>query len=992
MRQLNLALAFISALALACGGNGGDHREVINPDEIPDGVTVVVETEVSETEVISGTTVSVTCTVLAGEFRVATTTEVEVSGNSGYEQDGLLITFVKLGTYEVACTAPDLDVKDETPVTVTVTGGRPVTVDTVVEPNKITTDETATVRCVGLDDQDNEIEFDYKISVTPSEHTKLEKAEDGYTFSATLAANYQIACGSSDGSIVDTSPAYVRVEAGDLARVKTTLADETIVAGGSTTATCKGYDAYMNEITGADLWIDADPELIVKGATITGQTAGLWDVTCKPKDENDDVELEGAKLKVEAGEPAGLELFMIPSKPAYKLRETAKLGYSLVDAYGNRVPGGSITEPTYMPTEGIEKRDEENYRFLAEGKYVFSACVVDHPTWCHDLEVWCDGTAPLVVIDSPERGATLRGNHQVNVTGSVSDETSLVQQLMVNGVKVPFDAEGNFAHPMNVGIGMNLIEVIATDRFGNEARTLRSFLFSDVWYEQNTGVPADSAIPNSVRAYLDDKLFYNRDPTDEGNLSAILEMILLELDVQALLPQPVAEFDYKLGEPCEYELRIPTITYKDPKVLIPLANGEIPIQIELNDFYMELDVTKKPGGPSACIGDVTGNVTTDTLRVKVRASISVDPTTHKFVISTIGGTTVEFLPELKIHIDVIGGDPLMRALRGTIERIVRDQVQKLLTEKINELDDKINEKLEEPIDLALDDLLPGMNNILLQITIIPEIVDVKKEGVNAELSMAITSPKVVDRTILGSMGRAGCLSGKPEVFEMNVTNPEKIQAAVFEDVLNEFLFAFWNNAGLEFNLTEAGLAEKDIRLSDYGVSDFTLTTYALIPPVITSCNPQNNLNVQIGDLYMELDANILGRPTDVDFFLFLELDAELSVVDDPKKGRAISIKVNQPTLKDMDIVSINREEWGEQDFKEFLLDGLLNIAFEQLKDPFVVAIPRINLKDVAGEPEEGEPQINLPNKDLVIFPESLEQVLGFTYIQADLKVQDPVPK
>ena len=146
---------------------------------------------------------------------------------------------------------------------------------------------------------------------------------------------------------------------------------------------------------------------------------------------------------------------------------------------------------------------------------------------------------------------------------------------------------------------------------------------------------------------------------------------------------------------------------------------------------------------------------------------------HKFVISTIGGTTVEFLPELKIHIDVIGGDLLMRALRGTIERIVRDQVQKLLTEKINELDDKINEKLEEPIDVALDDLLPGMNNILLQITIIPEIVDVKKEGVNAEVSMAITSPKVVDRTILGSMGRAGCLSGKPEVFEMNVTNPEK---------------------------------------------------------------------------------------------------------------------------------------------------------------------------------------------------------------------------
>ena len=116
----------------------------------------------------------------------------------------------------------------------------------------------------------------------------------------------------------------------------------------------------------------------------------------------------------------------------------------------------------------------------------------------------------------------------------------------------------------------------------------------------------------------------------------------------------------------------------------------------------------------------------------------------------------------------------------------------------------------------------------------------------------------------------------------------------------------------------------------------------------------------------------------------------MSLTIQRRDGRYLLRSINQ-LLKTW-ILCQSTEKSGEQEFKDFLLDGLLDIAFEQLKDPFVVAIPHINLKDVAGEPKEGEPQINLPNKDLVIFPESIEQVLGFTYIQADLKVQDPVPK
>ncbi len=991
IRLLCRSFVIVSVFAMvACGGGGRVGGDVlVSLDAIPDGVQVIVDTAVSAEIVAAGESVTVTCTVMAGGQSVGIGTDVVVTGGEGAVVDGMTVTFFRAGVFDVACGAPDLGLVDETPAVVTVNAGRPATIDTVVDPATTDAGAAVAVVCIGKDANGNEIDIEAVVEVQPAGPT-IATVDDGFTLTATAVGTYQVACSTKDGSVTDVTPATLRVNPGAVARVTTELADDTITAGGSTTVTCEAFDAYGNEATGASLYVAVVPELSVSGSTVTGTQAGIWDVTCTPTGEHE-AKLSGASLTVEAGEAAGLTLFLIPAKAAYKMKQVVKLGFSLVDAYGNRVPGGEITQPIVEPDEGIELTTSGDYKFLQEGHWVFSACVVGQPNWCDDIDVWCDGTAPELLIEYPERGATLEGGLNINVTGHVSDTVSSVGSLMINGSTVPVSEDGSFVYPLDAKLGMNLIDAIAVDTFGNEFRTLRSFLFSTDWLPQNTGIPAESVAPRSVRAYLDDKLFYNADHTDKGTLSAILEMVVADLDVSALLPSPVTDFEYKvIGSTCVYDMFIPKVTFGSPSVQIALVEGGLNIVIDIPDFYLALDLTRTAGNWE-CLGDQSGDVTAKNVKMTIRAVISVDPATKKFVISTVGGTRIEFT-DFKIKMKSILSDLVISLLRGTIEGILRDQVAGLLTEQINDLDDTINEALEKPIEIPIGPLLPDSNQVVLQLTLVPEVSAFDPTGGLLELSMAVTSDRLIDRQILGSMGRADCLSGKPEDFQFNVTDPKKMQLAAHEDVLSELLFAFWNNAGLNLHVTGDTLAEMGTDLSSYGITDLDLITYALIPPVVTSCNPDNMLTIQIGDLYMETRMGLFGTPTDVHFFLFLELQAVLSIVNDPEKGQAIAIQVMPPTLKDMDIVSVNEEWVGDEDvFRNLILDGLLGVLVKELKDPFVVAIPGFNLKELGGEPEPGKFSLTLPDKDLVIFPETLEQVLGFTYIEADLLLQDPPP-
>lgn len=837
-------------------------------------------------------------------------------------------------------------------------------VETIVSASEVAIGDEVTVECrvagegsIGLTTTFNVIGGDT--------YTK-----DGDKVVFTAAGDYQVQCAIVDKLVVDETPEDVTVVVGAVAKITTTLADDQIVAGSSTTVTCLAEDKYGNDIS-IEMVVVVPEDLNVAGTTVSGTKAGMYEVVCQPVEALEDVTLDGADLTVVADVASGLKLSLVPSKTNYRVGNQVKVGFTLVDKFDNPVAGGAITEPTVAPVEGITRLETDPYQFQfgAEGVYTFSACVVDDATKCDTIDAYCDGTAPLLVIEYPERAAMLTGDRTVMVTGTVHDEVGGLAELTINGELVSVQDDNTFEFPMDVVQGLNIIDANATDVFGLKTRAMRSYLFSDVYYP---AVPEDtdlSLIPNAARAYLDDKLLDNdADPTDQATLAAIAEEVVSTMDLLALLPNPLFEQTVIW---CDYAVSLTSITFDRPTVNAYFYEGGIGLDVVIPNFVG----TGHLGGEHwTCIND-DFSMAADKLLINIGINISVDPATHLFVI-TSKGTEVEF-ENLDINIGWTV-DWLLGMVHDTIVNVLKATINDQVDGVINDLQIKVNEFIAEPIAIPLNGFIPGMANMILYVTVQPERTVFAAEGGQADLSLAVTADKHIDREYIpGSIGRAACLSGDTEVFQFDTVNPYKINAAVFNDIISQAAFALWYTGGLKINLTAEAAAEMGLDLSQYGFEDLTANIDALLPPIIQTCG-RENLVIQLGDAYLEVaTSNFFGRPLDMHAFLFAELEAEITARDNEDGTQTLLIQILPPNRLDLNIVEINQEWWGEE---QMLIDMITGIIPGLIADPFEVDIPSFNLKELGGE------SIALPNTDLFIDIRQIAQMIGHTVLGANLKV------
>ncbi len=987
MRKTLLFAGLIALAVSACEGGGKiDNPDATGPD-FGDATAYAVETQVSTDTVEAGGSVTVTCTVTGPGGAVQVATQVTVTPSDGAVVDGTQVSFTKAGAFQVACEAPGIPAVDDTPATVNVEAGRPDTIDTSVAPATIAAGDQATATCTAKDAQGNPAQGSIELKVTPSEGVTVTTGTSAGTFvlEGRTAGEYKVAC-ALVGGISDASPATLTVTAGILAKVVTVLDGDTMTAGDTMGGHCTAQDAFGNEVAGVAFTVEAPAELTVVnstlGFTLEGTKAGTYDVTCKPAD-GAPIPLEKDTLSIVAGPSVGIALKLVPAKPAYQVGNQVKVGFDLVDAYGNPIPGGAITDPTVTPTEGITQISADQFQFDQEGEYVFHACDATNAAICDDVTGWCDGSAPMLTITYPERGATLDGERRVVVTGTVSEATSQVASLTINGQVVSVNVDGSFAFPMVPDQGLNLIDAMVADTFGNEFRTLRSYLYSNYWNPMDQPDPLASLVPKAVKAYLDDTLFWQEDPTDQATISAILETAVAGLDLKALMPNPVTSVSQEiLWTTCSYDVYIDSITFGPPDVKIDTVMGGLTINIVIPDLKVDLQLIRTDGD-WRCPADQKGTATATKVVLDTTVQMNVHPDTHQ-VLMTASEATLN-LEGFDIEIDNWFYNLLVGLLKGTLENLLKDQVQELLVDQINALPEKINELLAKPFEVTVPELIPGMNAVTLRISLQPQSINFDTNGGAVDLNAAVTSDHTIDRVILGSISRASCLADTPEAFGFDMGNPEKVMLALFDDALNEALYSLWSGRLLNMHLTGADLAEL-VDLSQYGVEISDLNTAALIPPIVTSCNPNGTLTIQLGDLYLDTTMVLMGEPVIMRVFLFLEVEAQLSLADDPEKGRVIAIQVvNPPRLTDMDFEYLE-SNLTEQDLRDLFLGALFPVVFQQLEDPFLVEIPSFNLKGLLGE----DSPVALPDKDLVIVPETLGNDKGYIHFAAGLELHDPV--
>jgi hypothetical protein len=981
-----LATATVAALLAACGGGGSSGGPDNGPD-YGDAAAWTIETTVSAEAVEAGSTVDVTCTVTGPQGPAQAETEVVVTPADGATVAGLKVTFAKAGTYALACSAPAIPAEDATPASVTVSPGRPSTVETAVAPATIPAGNKAAVTCSATDANGNPAVGEFEVTVVPAEGVVVTNQGSGaFQAEGHTAGAYQVACGLKGGA-KDASPATLTVEAGALDTVKTVLDADTVKAGDPAKGHCEALDAWGNVIAGIAFTLDSEPSLTITASAVgfeaSSTKAGKYRITCSPAEGT--AKTVPADLTVQAREVVGIALKLIPEKPAYQLGDQVTVGFDLVDTYGNPVPGGTITDPTVDPTTGITKLDVLKFQFEAEGKYTFSACVTGDPGRCDDVVGWCDGTAPLLVITYPERGATLAGDRRVVVTGTVNESVSQVATVTINGQAVQMGADGSFQYPMQPEQGMNLIDAKATDTFGNEVRSLRSYLYSPNWVPMDQPDPLASAVPNAVKAYLDDKLFWNADTTDAATISALLEMAVADLDLSTLIPNPVTTVSQSIGvDTCGYEVYLDSVTFGAPDVTIKPTFGALDVAIVIPDLNVQLRLIKVDGG-FLCPGNQAGEALADKVTVTMKVNLDVDPATHLFRISA--GDTALTMDGFDVNIDNWFYNLIVGLLKGTLENLLKDQVQSLLVDNINKLPETLNGALAKPIEFTVPELIPGMTPITLRISLQPQTMVFDPEGGAVDINAAITADHTIDRTILGTIGRASCLSGTPEVFGFDLGNPEKLMAALMHDALNEALYSLWGGRLLNLHITSETLADL-ADLSQYGVANLDATTAALLPPVLTSCNPTGTLTAQVGDLYLDAAMNLMGEDVHFGAFLFLEIEVTLGLADDPEKGRVIAITIGSPPkLVDMDFQMFESAYYSQEEIRSLLVDTMLPVLFDQLAGkPITFAIPTFNLAGLLGA---GSP-VSLPNKDLAIVPKVLGNTNGYLHFAAGMELRDPV--
>ena len=213
-------------------------------------------------------------------------------------------------------------------------------VDTLLSDASVVAGATVTVKCVG---QPGEVNIPHPVyTTTPVKGVTV----DGAQLTPTLIGTYAVQCTLPDRqpSKLDKAATLVVAPAATTSLV-TTLSPDTIAAGGVSTATCAGRDAFGNDI-GQDgkVWsLSLTPPEAgeIVDLTVTGHVSGVATVQCALEGAADAAS-PGASLTITPGAPVKTSATVTPD--TFEVGAgSAKVTCAAIDAFGNAVDASTAT-------------------------------------------------------------------------------------------------------------------------------------------------------------------------------------------------------------------------------------------------------------------------------------------------------------------------------------------------------------------------------------------------------------------------------------------------------------------------------------------------------------------------------------------------------------------------------------------------------------------------------------------------------------------------
>lgn len=829
-------------------------------DEPPTGAPVRVRTRLPAPEMPGCQEGEVTCEVLdeEGNLLEGHPTTVTIAPAEGLALVGHRITTADEGTFTVTCALESGAEVTLEPAELVVTAARPVRIATSLEPATVLVGEPATVICT-VTDACGDVTEDWATRVVADQGVTIED----HTVSAAAIGSYTVLCHTEEEvkPATEDTPAELVVAEPQLPPVRVELTadpDRTVYAlNAVVTITATAYDEEGEVVPDAVIDLIVPAGMTTQGSNRYG-FGSEGEFTFEAHLADDPTIADTLTLLCDAGNPPELLIFSPERGATFD-------GDGFIPVRGRVVDvGGGLS----LTVNGV------NIPLAADGSFDYA--------WDsnYGLNVlWFTAKDGLNKTTRTSRGYYYSSVWVPMDPPDVEAARLLDSVLFFLGQDFLDDGVHNPAEPDDIA---TIIEVLLTSvvdlrqllgigngpipLFHQEFPGLIDFGFDLVGI--HFGVTGDLVIDVAIEEVI----------LDGWRVNALYREGGIDFEIGIGSGDPA---DPGLGFILGATIALPVqLGFESPLdgTFLGIALDPPPSAHTITSAYargafinLSVDADMPPGG------ELTVAVRDASIRIE---DIDINPLED--VIIDLGAIEIPVigaidLPEFSLAglvgpvNDLIGDQLLENAITW-----VQDSLAGLVTPFISDAVAALVRQLVGVLGLELDIPLPQLpgaaNAVTLHFATEPSSVHMDPIGGVFGLGASLTSAKAIDRNPLGSIVRGGCGGTDPETITFDGVAP--LAAGFLFDFVNEAIFALWWGGGINLDLDLADLGGLG------GMGNGVIHLQFLLPPIVTDCTAEGVMELQIGDLYLEVEGSALGFSLSLAGYADLRVPVELTTVND----------------------------------------------------------------------------------------------------------------
>jgi hypothetical protein len=569
----------------------------------------------------------------------------------------------------------------------------------------------------------------------------------------------------------------------------------------------------------------------------------------------------------------------------------------------------------------VPSPSEARYQFAADGNFTLTAAVTsptkDNLPLSVSLPVVVNSAGPVIDcmrVDSPgqpsEAYMLQTGPGTVIFPVRVTDAFA-VQSVSINGQPAAFDAgSGNYTAGVPMGFGMNYVDVVATDSFGEENSTTCFVLVGEYF------TPEVNHMPGSLGLRLDPNAIGDSSPTGLNSLNDIFFTVLSSPALRNMVDQALVNANPINDGGCGFFACEPDVTYNagtlawnQPTTTLSLIDNGLRATVTLPNVRLTVracGTTCCPGGSNITVRTTQIAATVNfNLRLEaglIRTSLAGDPTV------TVGPVTLDSSGFCGFFIDL-----LQDFFTGTVRDAVRNQLRNFINSNVGPMLDQITSSLDINT-LGTSFAVPrldGSGAVNLGFGLQFSLLDIRDNNPSPARALIGIGTRFQPSAPAHNRPSIGIARRTPDPLldPPGTTGTRPVGISFYEGVLNQVLHGLWRGGFFQATLSlGSGTATLDGRL-----------------PPVARIDANNRATLMLGGMFATITIpGVINNPIPILFGG--RATAQVSLVGD-------TLQFSGLTLSDLYVsFSASLSQSQRDAMEDFLTDVLQDVLADAIND------------------------------------------------------------